>query len=178
MFVEFERIPLLDTCKRTSNIGHQLRPTQHGIPADRIPARNLNEDVTDFVAFTSIGYASTGHRKQQDTRRQEQDKVLGLDLGADDYLSKPFQIDELMARVRALLHRGQFNPGEQHDGFHSSITINELTVDYGNHQVTRSESGSCGATRSVVGGGLGCSVSGGGPPAASKHPSPAQQAGN
>ena len=73
-------------------------------------------------------------------RGQEQDRVLGLDMGADDYLSKPFQIDELMARVRALLRRGQFTPREQLHGFHSSssITINELTVDYGNHQVTRS----------------------------------------
>ena len=37
----------------------------------------------------------------------EMDKVKGLDLGADDYLSKPFDFSELMARVRALLRRGQ-----------------------------------------------------------------------
>lgn len=37
----------------------------------------------------------------------ESDKVKGLDLGADDYLSKPFSFPELMARVRALLRRGQ-----------------------------------------------------------------------
>lgn len=37
----------------------------------------------------------------------EMDKVKGLDLGADDYLSKPFGFSELMARVRALLRRGQ-----------------------------------------------------------------------
>ena len=71
-------------------------------------------------------------------RGQEQDKVLGLDLGADDYLSKPFQIDELMARVRALLRRSQITPRAHIDGLQSSITISELTVDYGNHQVTRS----------------------------------------
>ena len=39
-------------------------------------------------------------------RREESDKVLGLDSGADDYLTKPFGIRELMARVRALLRRG------------------------------------------------------------------------
>jgi two-component system OmpR family response regulator/two-component system alkaline phosphatase synthesis response regulator PhoP len=39
-------------------------------------------------------------------RREETDKVLGLDSGADDYLTKPFGIRELMARVRALLRRG------------------------------------------------------------------------
>lgn len=35
------------------------------------------------------------------------DKVIGLDAGADDYLSKPFEFDELVARIRALLRRGQ-----------------------------------------------------------------------
>jgi len=39
-------------------------------------------------------------------RREESDKVLGLDSGADDYLTKPFGIRELLARVRALLRRG------------------------------------------------------------------------
>lgn len=71
-------------------------------------------------------------------RGQEQDKVVGLDLGADDYLCKPFQIDELMARVRALLRRGQITPREKPNGLYSAITISELTVDYSNHQVTRS----------------------------------------
>jgi DNA-binding response OmpR family regulator len=40
-------------------------------------------------------------------RRDESDKVLGLDSGADDYLTKPFGIRELLARVRALLRRGE-----------------------------------------------------------------------
>jgi DNA-binding response OmpR family regulator len=39
-------------------------------------------------------------------RREESDKVLGLDSGADDYVTKPFGVRELMARVRALLRRG------------------------------------------------------------------------
>src|SRR5258705_13138384 len=40
-------------------------------------------------------------------RGEETDRVLGLDLGADDYVTKPFSIRELMARVRALLRRSQ-----------------------------------------------------------------------
>src|SRR5262245_43666866 len=40
-------------------------------------------------------------------RREESDKVLGLDSGADDYLTKPFGIRELLARIRALLRRGE-----------------------------------------------------------------------
>jgi len=38
-------------------------------------------------------------------RSEEADRVLGLDLGADDYLTKPFSVPELMARIRALLRR-------------------------------------------------------------------------
>ncbi len=40
-------------------------------------------------------------------RSEEPDRVLGLDLGADDYVTKPFSVRELMARVRALLRRSQ-----------------------------------------------------------------------
>src|SRR5207245_8625271 len=45
-------------------------------------------------------------------RGQDQDKVRGLDLGADDYLTKPFSVDELLARVRAVLRRAQFATSE------------------------------------------------------------------
>lgn len=38
-------------------------------------------------------------------RSQEEDKILGLELGADDYVTKPFSIHELLARVRSLLRR-------------------------------------------------------------------------
>ena len=57
---------------------------------------------------------SAGIRRTRDmpilmltARREESDKVLGLDSGADDYLTKPFGVRELMARVRALLRRGR-----------------------------------------------------------------------
>jgi len=45
-------------------------------------------------------------------RGDETDRVLGLDLGADDYVAKPFSIRELLARVRALLRRTQAKPAE------------------------------------------------------------------
>jgi DNA-binding response OmpR family regulator len=43
-------------------------------------------------------------------RSEESDRVLGLDLGADDYVTKPFSVRELLARIRALLRRGQPAP--------------------------------------------------------------------
>ena len=58
----------------------------------------------------------------------EQDKLTGLDLGADDYVTKPFSPKELAARVRALLRR---LPGER--GL-SEIKNGRLSVDFGKHQ--------------------------------------------
>ncbi len=55
-------------------------------------------------------------------REKPEEKVLGLDLGADDYLVKPFSLSELQARVRALLRRGQ-------GGAAPAISYGGLTFD-------------------------------------------------
>ncbi len=44
-------------------------------------------------------------------RSQEADRVAGLDIGADDYVTKPFSVRELMARIRAVLRRAQYPAG-------------------------------------------------------------------
>ena len=69
-------------------------------------------------------------------RGQDQDKVRGLDLGADDYLTKPFSVDELLARVRAVLRRAQFSAGEPTQAMSTSATIGELVIDYRQHLVS------------------------------------------
>ncbi len=69
-------------------------------------------------------------------RGQDQDKVRGLDLGADDYLTKPFSVDELLARVRAVLRRAQFTAQESAEGLQAITSIGELAIDYAQHQVT------------------------------------------
>ena len=68
-------------------------------------------------------------------RGQDQDKVKGLDLGADDYLTKPFSVDELLARVRAVLRRTQFHAEDAGQGHASTITIGDLSIDYTQHLV-------------------------------------------
>jgi DNA-binding response OmpR family regulator len=58
-------------------------------------------------------------------RREEADKVLGLDSGADDYLTKPFGVRELVARVRALLRRRR-SPAGPHA---PAVTAGALTIE-------------------------------------------------
>ena len=61
-------------------------------------------------------------------REEEADKVLGLDLGADDYITKPFSMAELMARVRANLRRGGMASVESSDDG-EVLVIGELKID-------------------------------------------------
>ena len=64
-------------------------------------------------------------------RAEIDDKVLGLDAGADDYLTKPFQVKELLARVRALLRR----EGEVADSYQiGNITLDHQTFELKSEQ--------------------------------------------
>ena len=63
----------------------------------------------------------------------EREKVRALDAGADDYITKPFGTDELLARLRAVLRRAAEDDGEP------SITVGDLTVDLAARTVTRGE---------------------------------------
>jgi DNA-binding response OmpR family regulator len=70
-------------------------------------------------------------------RGRGQDKVKGLDLGADDYLTKPFRVDELLARVRAVLRRAQFTPNGHAQSPGTATTIGDLSIDYARHRATK-----------------------------------------
>src|SRR5918911_2752978 len=63
-------------------------------------------------------------------RDTEQDKILGLDVGADDYLTKPFSFGEFLARVRALLRRESLSRS-------SVMQVGDLEVDTAGHRVYR-----------------------------------------
>jgi len=65
-------------------------------------------------------------------RGQEVDKVVGLELGADDYVTKPFSIRELLARVKAVLRRSQTLPKEQ-----ERYSFGDIEVNLRSYQVFR-----------------------------------------
>ena len=79
------------------------------------------------------------HRKERETpvilltaKIDEEDKVIGLELGADDYVTKPFSPRELLARVRAVLRRGG-TQSNQSEALHSG----DLTLDLTNYEFTK-----------------------------------------
>jgi DNA-binding response OmpR family regulator len=65
-------------------------------------------------------------------RGEEADRVLGLDLGADDYVTKPFSVRELMARVRALLRRTASG-----SGLPNELEFDDVRVDFARYEATR-----------------------------------------
>ncbi|MBR0575558.1 response regulator transcription factor [Proteiniclasticum sp. BAD-10] len=81
-------------------------------------------------------------RRDEDTRSipvimltaksEEIDKILGLELGADDYITKPFSVRELVARIKAVLRRSGSESEET-----STYSFADVLIDYDKHQVTK-----------------------------------------
>jgi two-component system OmpR family response regulator len=72
-------------------------------------------------------------------RGEETDRVVGLELGADDYVTKPFSMRELLARVRALLRRSDLTNQKRHYEALSYVKTGNLTLDLARHQATISD---------------------------------------
>jgi two-component system KDP operon response regulator KdpE len=103
------------------------------------------EDVFDLVLLDITmpgpdGFAVCQALRQHSTvpiimlsaRGQEKDKVRALDLGADDYLTKPFGIEELLARARSTLRRSQHDTSTA-----GPLVIGDLTINFAERRVTR-----------------------------------------
>ena len=91
----------------------------------RLDGFTVTQRVREFSAVPIIILTARG---------QDQDKIHGLDLGADDYLTKPFSVEELLARVRAVIRRSQLS-ADAH-GLSAKTTVGDLEVDYVQHLVT------------------------------------------
>jgi DNA-binding response OmpR family regulator len=68
-------------------------------------------------------------------RGEEADRVLGLDLGADDYVTKPFSVRELLARVRAILRRGT-GPSKR---IPDDLRFDDVVVDFRRYEARKGE---------------------------------------
>jgi two-component system response regulator MprA len=109
-----------------------------------LKAEQLNPDVivldvlmpgTDGLAVARI-LRERGNRTpilMLTARHEVSDRVAGLDAGADDYLVKPFALDELLARIRALLRRSSVTGGDE------TLKVDDLVLDPGRRQAWRDE---------------------------------------
>jgi two-component system, OmpR family, copper resistance phosphate regulon response regulator CusR len=104
-----------------------------------LDARSFDLVVLDLMLPGRSGLEILGTLRSRDrgvpvliltARDTVEDRVVGLDTGADDYLVKPFAFPELAARIRALLRRGRAEPA-------SSLRVSDLELDVSAHSVTR-----------------------------------------
>lgn len=102
--------------------------------------------VLDVMLPVLDGFAVCKTLRQESTvpilmltaRGQEMDRVMGLELGADDYIVKPFSFRELVARVRAIVRRRALDTGAA-STTEARLSIAGLTIDPLAHQVWRAE---------------------------------------
>ena len=64
---------------------------------------------------------------------EESDKVMGLNIGADDYITKPFSVREILTRIKVLLRRSCLKP------LLRTYTFGNITIDFDNHEVSKSD---------------------------------------
>ncbi len=124
--------------------GFRVATAQNGREAIYV-ARHEKPDliVLDIMMPEMDGYEfMRQHRKERETpiilltaKLEEDDKVLGLELGADDYVTKPFSPRELTSRIRAVLRRTGQGPPQT-----DILRANGITLDRDSHLVTLNDS--------------------------------------
>jgi DNA-binding response OmpR family regulator len=89
-------------------------------------------EMDGFEALRHIREVSTVPVIMLTVRQSEADKIRGLDLGADDYLAKPFSPPELLSRIRALLRRSLMAPPTRKTRI---VVDQDLIIDFARHEV-------------------------------------------
>jgi len=117
LIVEDDRAILLGLKENLAYEGHTVVQAVRGDDAlDRLASEKPDLLILDIMLPGISGFEVCRRIRKTDrrlpilmltARSEDVDKVMGLDLGADDYLTKPFSVPELMARVRALLRRAE-----------------------------------------------------------------------
>jgi len=126
--------------------GYQVTTAQDGIEAlAKLSGGNVDAVIMDVMMPRLDGLEATRMLRSSGNdvpililtaRDAIEDRVDGLDAGADDYMVKPFALDELLARLRALTRRSH---GGEDDGPTQLLTFADLTLDPSTREVTRSE---------------------------------------
>ena len=111
--------------------GHAALSSLTNINPDFIVLDLMLPDIDGFEVCRQIRMKSDIPILMLTARREDVDKIVGLEMGADDYLTKPFNPRELVARVKAILRRHQ--AGTQ---ISSIIEIGNLRIDLARHEVT------------------------------------------
>ena len=91
-------------------------------------------NLTGFEVLKALGGKHTTPILMLTAKGDEADKVLGLELGADDYLSKPFQHRELLARIKAILRRINITIDQQQSPFPQGI-VNNVSLSHATREV-------------------------------------------
>ncbi len=122
--------------------GFDVKTASNGTEAiDVITSCNPDLIVLDVMLPDIDGFTVTSRIRQQGidapvlfltARDDTQDKVMGLTVGGDDYVTKPFSLEEVVARIRAILRRTQ---GQVEDD--PIIRVGDLEIDEDSHDVTR-----------------------------------------
>ncbi len=131
-----------------SNEGYSVEAVEDGIAMDKYLAHNdVDLVILDLVLPGEDGL-SIGRRLQQQkslpfiilsARGEELDKIVGLEIGADDYLSKPFNPRELLARIRSVLRRcNSISQTEQDNTIHS-MSFGPFLLNLDNHQLRKDD---------------------------------------
>jgi two-component system, OmpR family, response regulator CpxR len=93
--------------------------------------------VSGFDVLRSIRTTSRIPVLMLTARGDEVDRIVGLELGADDYLSKPFNPRELVARIRAILRRTHVDPRAAGERSPERLTVDDVALDLGRRVVRR-----------------------------------------
>lgn len=106
---------------------------QHDAPADLVVLDLMLPGMDGLDVCRSLRRESNVPIIMLTARVEEADKLVGLELGADDYMTKPFSPRELVARVRAVLRRVEASGSNPND---DTIVAGELTLDRGTYQAS------------------------------------------
>ena len=126
-----------------STNGYEVITASHGSEALSMIASHCPEllvldlglpDMDGVELIESVRHWSNVPIIVVSARSYERDKVQALDLGADDYVTKPFSAEELLARIRVAMRHTRMNPGSL-SADTGRFTAGELTIDYDKHQV-------------------------------------------